>query len=133
MGWSVTRKITVDLPETNTSFIDSLKEKGIEIPQDVRISQSKKSLIFNIVELLEKHDRLGMYDINGASATQDWFGFEDDMKSFSKYFPTVLFKVYCESSEGGCEFWVEYYKNGEYYQENATVTYPDFDETKLEQ
>ncbi len=60
-----------------------------------------------------------------------WYEHEDNMRTFSKLYPKILFTVEGHGEESGDE-WRRYYKNGKCQIAQAEITYPPFDESKLE-
>jgi hypothetical protein len=60
-----------------------------------------------------------------------WYEQDRDMKLFSRKFPLAVF-VLTYSGEDHPDLGVYYYKNGKGYHEDAIITYPEFDESKLE-
>lgn len=59
-----------------------------------------------------------------------WYSHEEDMRSFSKLHPTILFQLSGEGEDSG-DIWTEYYLNGKMQRCEAKITYDPFDETKL--
>jgi|14_taG_2_1085336.scaffolds.fasta_scaffold63781_1 hypothetical protein len=59
-----------------------------------------------------------------------WYGWDDDMKGYSKKHPNVTFSILGEGEESG-DLWVAYFKNGKMHFAAAEITYEDFDEKKL--
>lgn len=59
-----------------------------------------------------------------------WYAMEEDMKTYSKQYPDVLFSVFQEGEENG--HLVKYYfKNGKMQKCPAKIIYDEFDESKL--
>ena len=116
------------LPETNTSFVDTLKELNIEIPDDVQIRQGTKTLGFNIVEQIEKIENLS-YAIQGEQCS--WRTQDEDMRTLSEKFPNVLFILDTQAAEDTYDEWREFWRNGKYYTVQPVKVYPEFDESKL--
>jgi hypothetical protein len=60
-----------------------------------------------------------------------WYDCIDDMKGFSKRYPSLLFTIFFHGEDD--QRWVCYFKNGEYQEGECKVTieYEKFDENKL--
>lgn len=59
-----------------------------------------------------------------------WYNWKDDMKAFSKKYPTVLFTLKGEGEESG-DIWVAYFLNGKMQHSKAKIVYEKFDKNKL--
>lgn len=88
-------------------------------------NQEKGSDIFLVYGELIKHID---YDPFGESCK--WYDCEKDMKSFSKSYPNVLFKISGEGEESG-DIWVKYFQNGLMQTCKAEIVIPPFDPAKL--
>lgn len=134
MSWYVTYKLTMVLPKSNNTFLNTLKDLNIHIPDDVQIKQSSKRHMWNIVEEMEKPlpgSGYMLVNIFENSTSWIWGKEAEEMKQFSKKFPDVLFIMNCESSEDGIAIWRDYYKNGKQQHCEAKITFDDFDEAEL--
>lgn len=60
-----------------------------------------------------------------------WYSHQEHMKELSLLYPDVLFKLEGEGEESG-DLWIMYFQNGKQQICRATITYEDFDESKLE-
>jgi ABC-type Fe3+-hydroxamate transport system substrate-binding protein len=59
-----------------------------------------------------------------------WYSHQEDMRSFSKKYPEVLF-ILSGEGEDPEDMWKEYHKNGLMQKVNAEITFEEFNETKL--
>lgn len=91
------------------------------------------SIIRNDLE--EEIEKLGVFD-NGdcdfgwQSSEQKWYDHEEDMLTLSHRFPDILFTLYGDG-EGSEDMWYAYYYNGAVQNAPATITFDNFDESKL--
>ena len=70
----------------------------------------------------------------GRSPFEDeckWYEHDEHMLEISKQYPNVVFELYGEGEEAG-DLWKKYYKNGKRQYCPAEVSFPEFDESKLE-
>lgn len=88
--------------------------------------------------LIEKFEKAGMEaDISTLreawmnDVTMKWYDAETDLKILSKEFPTVLFTLRGDGENSG-DMWVRYFLGGRVQYAQAEITYPKFDESKLE-
>lgn len=60
-----------------------------------------------------------------------WHNHEEDMREFSKRYPTAVF---CLTGEGqdNWDLWREYYKNGKMQRCDVRIVFDEFDESLLE-
>lgn len=59
-----------------------------------------------------------------------WYDCEEDMKAYSKNHPNVVFCINGEGEENG-DIWKSYFKNGKMFKTKATMTFEEFNESKL--
>lgn len=61
-----------------------------------------------------------------------WYGHKEDLTNFSKHYPNVLFTLTGSGEENG-DYWKLYVKNGKSQYVKGKITYPEYDESKLEE
>ncbi len=72
-----------------------------------------------------------MYDAwTGNAERTKWYSHDEDMKTFSKRFPHVLFELSGEGEESG-DIWKAYYKDGKVQLCRAKIVFDEYDESKL--
>jgi hypothetical protein len=59
-----------------------------------------------------------------------WDNHEETIKKVSKLFPETVLALYGEGEENG-DIWYKYFLNGKMQYCPATISFEDFDETKL--
>lgn len=70
---------------------------------------------------------------NGCAIFEDstkWYDCEDDMKEYSKKYPTIVFVIDGEGEESG-DIWKAYFKNGRMFKTKAELVFEEFSEDKL--
>lgn len=87
-----------------------------------------------LIEELRELYEYARYALEEDGSTGDeckWYESESDLRAFSKYYPGVLFTLFCHGEDG--ERWVYYVKDGKSYSGSCEVTivYESFDESKL--
>lgn len=75
--------------------------------------------------------RFAVDDYGGCGQSCKWYDHEKDMRRLSVMFPDVTFELCGEGEEQG-DSWKEYYRNGKMQRCQATITFPPFDESKLQ-
>ena len=82
----------------------------------------------NSPEVQEEIEKVSGYDY-----FQDikWYDWETDVKAVSLKFPDEVIKIYGEGEESG-DIWKAYIKDGKSFITQATLTFEDFDESKLQ-
>lgn len=71
--------------------------------------------------------------INSAGDTEGeakWYNHEEDIKTYSKIYPEVLFILSGVGEELG-DLWKKYFKGGKMQYEPAKIKFAPFDEAKL--
>jgi len=87
----------------------------------------------NIISKLREENEDAMYaiDENGVGRCMaKWYKHEEELKSFSKRNPDILFKLEGEGEENG-NLWVKYIKNGKVQVCYAKISFDEYDESKL--
>ena len=85
-----------------------------------------------IEDLIDECDEAS-YSIYGDGKSNDpntWYEHENDLKSFSKKHPDIIFELSGEGSEVG-DIWSKYFKNGKVQVENAKIVVGEYCENKL--
>jgi hypothetical protein len=85
-----------------------------------------------IEEFVGEYDGAGWaLEPNGdGKESAKWYEHDDDLEEFSKKHPDVLFKLSGEGEDNG-DLWHLYVKNGKSQRCNATITFPEYDESKM--
>lgn len=60
-----------------------------------------------------------------------WYGWEEDMREFSKLFPDIVFVLEGEGEESG-DIWCSYFKDGKNQYCQARIVVDEFDHDMLE-
>lgn len=135
MGYYTTFKLNFALPKVVTDFADKLKELGIDVPPDVQIQQTTDALEASVIAAMEQEELYGIVGFlnhvyDGDSESMKWYEWEDDMRFFSKKFPTVLFTLNGEGEEND-DMWKAYFKNGKMQFCKAKIAFDPFNEKEL--
>jgi hypothetical protein len=136
MGYCTHFTLNYTLPKCDTAFVEELAEKGVTIPEDVIINQSTINLETKLHEALDSFVAYGepgllMKVFTESLEAMNWYRHDDDMREFSKLFPTIVFELCGEGDRAG-DLWRAYYKNGKMQYCPARITYGEYDESKLE-
>jgi hypothetical protein len=86
-----------------------------------------------IADLREKY-KGALFALTSSGDCSDeskWYDHETDMIAFSLGWPSTLFTLE-GSGEEQPDFWKKHFKNGKIQRCKGVITYPDFDEGKLE-
>ena len=59
-----------------------------------------------------------------------WYDWQENMKAFSKVYPTVLFTLKGEGEESG-DIWIAYFLGGKMQYSKAKIVFEGFDKKKL--
>lgn len=111
-------------------FIQQCVRNGINIPRSIMIQSS--GLEDNVVDAIKSTNSCSYGPMNEFlnGSTCKWYDHEEDMKIFSKRFPTIIFKLEGVGEEPG-DLWVKYFKNGKMQKCIAIISYEEYDESKL--
>lgn len=100
------------------------------------VSKSTKTTWDEISEeiaLRQKADRDFFYGVDENGDSMDackWYEHEEDVSTFSKIYPDVIFELSGEGEESG-DIWKKYFKNGKIQICIAKIVFDEFDESKL--
>ena len=87
----------------------------------------------SLIETLRQENQNAMLafdDYGETFSEQKWYDYEEDMKSFSKKHPNVLF-VLKGVGEENCDIWIAYFKNGLMQYAKVKLVFEDFNENLL--
>lgn len=73
----------------------------------------------------------GLNDNGSSRERMTWYDHEDDLRTFSKKHPQLVFKL-TGYGEGRGDDWDKYFQDGKMQACRAVVTKPPFDPSKLE-
>jgi hypothetical protein len=65
-----------------------------------------------------------------AEESSKWYDHEENLKEFSRQYPSVVFVLQGEGEENE-DMWIKYFKNGKMQKAEAQITLEDYDENKL--
>lgn len=68
--------------------------------------------------------------VDGSADDYKWYQHEDEMREFSKKYPTALFQLRGDGEDKG-DHWLKYFRAGKMQKCPGEVVYADFDQTKL--
>jgi len=91
--------------------------------------------IYTILSELDRDEFEDLFcKINDDGSPNDndtYWDCEEDMKAISEMYPDIVFQL---TGQGQIpdDMWRQYFKNGKSHKVDAIVTYPPFDEDKLE-
>ena len=143
MGYYTRYELSYELPEEDNSsavneFIQECREKGIEIPADVRVSFDEQlGLEIQLEQVLNQDDFGEGYGplinfVNGNADSCKWYDHEKDMIQLSKLFPSVKFTLRGEGEEAG-DLWIRYFLDGKKQVCQARIVFDEFDPEKLQE
>lgn len=87
-------------------------------------------IIADFINLYEEA-RYALEPDGSCADSVKWYSADNDLKEFSKRYPSAIFELSGEGEEAG-DLWKLYAKNGKAQLCKAVITYPPFDEDKLE-
>jgi hypothetical protein len=68
--------------------------------------------------------------VDGSADDYKWYQHEDEMRAFSKKYPTALFQLSGIGEEKG-DYWFKYFKAGKMQKCPGRVVYAEFDPKKM--
>jgi hypothetical protein len=112
MGYSTTYSLKWDCKKSKTTWD--------EISDEIQLRQDAGTDFF--------------YAVDAEGRTTDsckWYDHEAEIAKFSKIYPDVLFELSGEGEESG-DIWKKYFRDGKMQRCDVEMTFPPFDETKLD-
>lgn len=80
----------------------------------------------------EDSDAWYALDADGhSSLNATWYNCDEDLKALSLKYPGIIFELSGTGDESG-DLWSTYYKDGKMQHCPVELTYPPYDETKLQ-
>ena len=133
MGYYTNYTLSDETPEDWSKEIETFlldcKSKGIKLPKG--FNAFDHSPYFELESALaEEVSGYKLEDFLSGSDQTKWYTHEEDIKKFSKRFPTVLFTLKGEGEESG-DMWFKYFKNGKMQVAMARIEFDSFNEGKL--
>lgn len=134
MGYITTFSITTTgkpLAEKEMAEIKELKAKANKLSGDLKtvalngILAKEKGIVSDPEKVIE-----GILNFNPFEESCKWYEHNADMLKVSKLYPETVFILSGEGEEAG-DLWKTYYLNGKLQEVTATITYDEFDPTKL--
>jgi hypothetical protein len=135
MGYYTNYTLTVDNSQVKDE-VEKTKQSEIEEIQQSNISDELKKRLIKDVEktyqtsVVTQNDVIDHLTYNPFNDQCKWYEHTEDMCRVSKKYPNVIFSLYGNGEENG-DMWVEYFMNGKFQVEKASITYADFDPEKL--
>jgi len=90
----------------------------------------KEAMLVRELRMHNSDAEFALNETGGTRSNDTWYQHEPDMKNFSLKYPSVLFTL-CGQGDNNDDNWVKYFKNGKVQEEQARITYPEFDPSKL--
>lgn len=128
-----TMKVSID------DLIEDAKNGKIEQSSLIQKLEELKTGVVDITESYiisklrsEYRDAKYLLSEKGRSTGGDgsWHDYQEDLKKFSKQFPTWLFTIKGEGEEA-MDLWITYILNGKMQHEKAQITFGQFESNKL--
>lgn len=98
-----------------------------------RLTVDDPSRVEEIIDALRQSNEWANYMLDEDGGTEEdgkWYDHKEDMTTFSKGYPDVLFTLYGIGEESP-DTWIKYFRNGKCQVCEAIVTFPPFDPDKL--
>jgi hypothetical protein len=73
----------------------------------------------------------GIEEYGGELYDVKWYNHEEDLILLSEEYDELVFQLDGKGEENG-DIWRKFFKNGKYSFSQAIITFPDYDESKLE-
>jgi len=96
---------------------------SIDVNYDLSILGS--DVVWPVEEFFKEHPH-ARYALEQCSS---WTTRISELEDFSKRYSDLVFVLKCDS--GVDDAWIEYYQDGKIQREQAIITYPSFDASKL--
>ena len=105
---------------------------SLKLKEHVKEEDKPVDLDYIMYQLRKENDCASYaFDENGETLQEcKWYESTNDLKAFSKRYPTVLFELKGEGEESG-DIWTEYFLNGKSQRCKVIMTYEKFDENKM--
>jgi len=121
MGYLTSFKLEIIQPESKIDDFERVLPKS-QVPEQRQIIEMLRSKYENAKFSLDEN--------GNTRESYTWYNYQDDLKEFSKNFPTMIFKLNGEGEENG-DIWEAYFKNGKMQLCEARITFDKYDESKL--
>ncbi len=83
---------------------------------------------------LDRQDNEGLTELRDlleeGNCAYNWYHYEEDMVALSVRWPNLTFQLR-GFGEDNSDIWVQYFRNGLTYREDAEVVFPAYDESKM--
>lgn len=127
MGYYTHYQLSWDKPAPDERVVEARKRLGDMADEFVPYVPDQK-----IVDYIREHDAIlhavGEDGHDGSQAT--WYDHEADMRAMSAAFPGVLFTL-SGSGEESNDIWKLFFRDGLMCGGEASIVYPEFDESAL--
>lgn len=139
MGYYTSHTLVVHAPKgeavSESKLVEQIKAEtdAVKIQALVDMLKNKPVTSGEIIADFRAFSGNAKYALSANGATSNeckWYEHESELRAFSEKHPEVLFELWGKGEESG-DMWVQYYKNGLMQTCKAVITYPPYDETKL--
>ena len=140
MGYQTRHTLKVHAPSgeplDNAQFVEKLRSAKTNKEAEALVAKMRDTppTAESIIADLRKSNenaKYGLSEDGTCNGECKWYDHEEDMRSFSEKYPTILFELEGEGEENG-DHWFEYYLNGKMQRCKAIITFEPYDVTKLE-